>query len=105
LKRECPRSRLGRRAIARAGRHVPPEASRIIFSIERGPRVVRMMSETAWVSERGGTGGQRRSFLRGCAERSLDRRRRRLTARSARGRRWRSPCADVKNAPSRRRCC
>ena len=31
----------------------PPDASRIIFSIERGPRVVRMMSETAWGCARG----------------------------------------------------
>mmetsp|Transcript_9912 Transcript_9912/g.42152 ORF Transcript_9912/g.42152 Transcript_9912/m.42152 type:complete len:246 (+) Transcript_9912:1147-1884(+) len=29
---------------------MPPEASRIIFSIERGPRVVRMMSETAFAA-------------------------------------------------------
>ena len=53
-----------------------------------------MMSETAWVSGKGSTGGQRRSFLRGGAKRSVgdgD-----LTARSARGPRWRSPSADLK---------
>ena len=61
----CPNAG-GDRGADRAGR-APPEASRIILSIERGPSVVRMMSATAcWdgsrrTGERGSVAGLRSS--------------------------------------------
>ena len=50
---------------AGVARHAPPEASRIIFSMERGPSVVRMISATACGgAQRRGRGVQSRVFAR-----------------------------------------
>lgn len=59
-------------------RHAPPEASRIIFSMERGPSVVRMMSETACA---------RRRWVRRAGQRA---------------RRWGTVCPDRADARGRK---